>query len=430
MKRRLVLRLIGGLLSASIARLLGWASTVLGEEPGTTIKPPVPRPVYPTSAIIGDEVMPHSTTTCFLCGDVMTGRGIDQIMPQPSQPDIYEGYMRSAKGYVELAEQANGAIEQPVDYPYIWGEALNVLQQEAPQVRLVNLETAVTTSDEYWRGKGINYRMHPDNIRCLTAAAIQCCSLANNHVLDWGYSGLGDTLATLKQAGIHSVGAGETLSAAQSAAAIHTAPGNRLIVFGCGSPSSGIPPDWAARVDKPGINMLDEFSAQGLAAFATQVRAIKRPGDVVVCSIHWGGNWGYDIPASRRRFAHRLIDRAAVDIVHGHSSHHPLGIEVYRDKLILYGCGDFINDYEGIGGHEDFRGELSLMYFVAVDPRSGNLARLKLVPLQINQLQLHSATAQDASWLHDTLNREGQHLGTRVQLNEDNTMLLHWGSAA
>ena len=120
--------------------------------------------------------MHHRTTTCFLCGDVMTGRGIDQIMPQPSQPDIYEGYMRSAKGYVELAEQANGAIEQPVDYPYIWGDALNILQQEAPQVRLVNLETAVTTSDDYWRGKGINYRMHPDNIRCLKAADIQCCA--------------------------------------------------------------------------------------------------------------------------------------------------------------------------------------------------------------------------------------------------------------
>jgi poly-gamma-glutamate synthesis protein (capsule biosynthesis protein) len=374
--------------------------------------------------------MHHRTTTCFLCGDVMTGRGIDQIMPQPSQPDIYEGYMRSAKGYVELAEQANGAIEQPVDYPYIWGDALNILQQEAPQVRLVNLETAVTTSDDYWRGKGINYRMHPDNIRCLNAADIQCCSLANNHVLDWGYAGLSETLATVKRAGIRSVGAGETLSAAQSAAVINTAPGTRLIVFGCGTPGSGIPPDWAAMADKPGINMLDEFSAQGFAAFAAQVRAVKRPGDVVVCSIHWGGNWGYDIPAARRRFAHQLIDEAAVDIVHGHSSHHPLGIEVYRDKLVLYGCGDFINDYEGIGSYVDYRGELSLMYFVAVDPSSGKLAQLKLVPLQIKQLQLRSATAQDALWLHDTLNREGQRLGTRVQLAEDKTMLLQWDSAA
>jgi len=52
------------------------------------------------------------------------------------------------------------------------------------------------------------------------------------------------------------------------------------------------------------------------------------------------------------------------------------------------------------------------------------------VPLQIKQLQLHSATAQDALWLHDTLNREGQRLGTRVQLSEDKTMLLRWDSAA
>jgi len=164
------------------------------------------------------------------------------------------------------------------------------------------------------------------------------------------------------------------LSAAQQAIAINTAPGNRLIVFGCGTPSSGIPLDWAAMARKPGINMLDEFSVQGFAAFATQVRAVKRPGDVVVCSIHWGSNWGYDIPAPRRRLAHQLIDEAAVDIVHGHSSYHPLGIEVYRDKLVLYGCGDFINDYEGIGSHKDYRGELSLMYFVAVDPSMSDVS--------------------------------------------------------
>ena len=50
---------------------------------------------------------------------------------------------------------------------------------------------------------------------------------------------------------------------------------------------------------------------------------------------------------SQIRFAHRLID-AGVDVVHGHSSHHPRPIEVYRGKLILYGCGDTIDDYEGI----------------------------------------------------------------------------------
>ncbi|MDA3786559.1 MAG: hypothetical protein PF568_06730, partial [Deltaproteobacteria bacterium] len=65
--------------------------------------------------------------TLFLAGDVMTGRGIDQVLPHPADPVIYEPYMRSAYGYVELAEQQNGFIPKPVDYSYFWGDALVVL---------------------------------------------------------------------------------------------------------------------------------------------------------------------------------------------------------------------------------------------------------------------------------------------------------------
>ena len=46
-----------------------------------------------------------------------------------------------------------------------------------------------------------------------------------------------------------------------------------------------------------------------------------------------------------------LIEEAGVPVVHGHSSHHPKAIEVYEGRLILYGCGDFLNDYEGIAGY-------------------------------------------------------------------------------
>ena len=52
----------------------------------------------------------------FLCGDVMTGRGIDQILPQPSSPEIYESYLTSAEQYIEIAEWVSGPIPHPVDY--------------------------------------------------------------------------------------------------------------------------------------------------------------------------------------------------------------------------------------------------------------------------------------------------------------------------
>jgi poly-gamma-glutamate synthesis protein (capsule biosynthesis protein) len=146
--------------------------------------------------------------TLFLSGDVMTGRGIDQILPHPSDPVIHEGYMKDARGYVEIAEKVNGPIPRSVAPGYIWGDALDELERVAPDLRIVNLETAVTRSDDYWKGKEIHYRMHPGNIDCITAAKIDICALANNHILDWGYTGLKETLETLKKAKIRSVGQG------------------------------------------------------------------------------------------------------------------------------------------------------------------------------------------------------------------------------
>lgn len=364
-------------------------------------------------------------TCLFLCGDVMTGRGIDQILPHPVDPVLYESYVQSARGYVELAEKRNGHIESPVDYAYIWGDALAEWRRMHPHACIVNLETAVTTSDE-WLPKGINYRMHPDNLECLTAAKIDCCVLANNHVLDWGVSGLLETLSALRSV-IPSAGAGEDAERAASPAVLPV-PDRRVIVFGAGAISSGIPGDWAASRGRAGVNFLPDLSPATIGKIEKQVSAAREANDIVVFSIHWGGNWGYAIPGQHRDFAHALIDTAGVDMVHGHSSHHPLGIEVYHGKPILYGCGDFINDYEGIGGHEAYRGDLTLMYF-AVFGTCGELLRLTMSPMQIRQLSLHRASPEDAEWLRGRLSSEGEKLNTRVSRNPDDRLELHWGSA-
>jgi len=295
------------------------------------------------------------TITLFLGGDVMTGRGIDQVLPHPGNPRIYEPYMTSAKGYVRLAEEVNGPISKPVDFAYIWGDALEELRRTNPDVRIINLETAVTSSPEFWAGKGINYRMQPKNIPCITAAKIDCCVLSNNHVLDWGYAGLKETLTTLTGANLKAAGAGRSLLEAEAPAVIEVAGKGRVLVFGFGDESSGIPWLWGARRDRPGVNLLPDLSGDTVRRIAKRISGLKQKGDWVVASIHWGGNWGYEILSAQREFAHRLIDQALVDVVHGHSSHHPKGIEVYKGKPILFGCGDFLNDYEGISGYEDFR---------------------------------------------------------------------------
>ena len=362
----------------------------------------------------------------FLCGDVMTGRGIDQILAHPGNPRLFERYMDSAREYVEIAERASGVIPRRVGPDYIWGDALAELERARPDVRLVNLETAVTTAGDAWPGKGIHYRMQPANVQCLVAAKIDCCVLANNHVLDWGYDGLEETIATLRAARIRSVGAGTNAAQAAAPAAIDTLSGVRVLVFAYGSPSAGVPMEWAARTRRAGVNVLDESAPDAAEHVARDVRALKQPGDLVIASIHWGGNWGYDVPREHRQLAHRLIDEAGVDVVHGHSSHHPRPIEVYRDKLILYGCGDFLNDYEGIRGNESFRPELSLMYLSELDPASGRLRSLTLIPTCIRRFRVNRASALDATWLRDMLNREGRRFGTSVELQTGGALELRW----
>jgi poly-gamma-glutamate synthesis protein (capsule biosynthesis protein) len=364
--------------------------------------------------------------TLFLCGDVMTGRGIDQVLPHPSDPIIYESYMQSAIGYVELAEMVNGPIQKPVDFSYIWGDSLEELERVAPDLRIINLETSVTKSDDYWKGKGINYRMHPENIGCLTIAKIDYCSLANNHVLDWGYAGLTETLATLRKANIHSAGAGEILQEAENPVVMEVEGKGRIIVFSFGLETSGIPISWAASEDKPGVNLLKNLSDETVWEIKEKIGQVEKQGDIVIASIHWGSNWGYEIPPEQKDFAYRLIDDAGVDVIHGHSSHHVKGIEVYKEKPIIYGSGDFINDYEGIGGYEGFRSDLTLMYFVSMDPSTGKLVHMHMTPMQIKNFKANRASRADALWLRDVINREGKKFGTRAEINQDNTLTLKW----
>ena len=172
--------------------------------------------------------------------------------------------------------------------------------------------------------------------------------------------------------------------------------------------------------------MLPDLSQATVGAIGAAVKEVKRTGAVAVASLHWGGNWGYQVTQSQREFAHWLIDDAGIDMVHGHSSHHVKGIEVYGGKPILYGCGDFLTDYEGIGGHEEFRDDLVLMYFPAIDPATGLLLRLDITPLRLRNFRLNHASAPEAQWLEGVLNGEGRRFGTGVERDEDNRLTLRW----
>jgi poly-gamma-glutamate synthesis protein (capsule biosynthesis protein) len=367
--------------------------------------------------------------TVFLCGDVMTGRGVDQILRHPSAPRLHEPAVDDARAYVELAEELNGPIPRKAAGSYVWGDALEELERAKPDARIVNLETSITRSDDFWPDKGIHYRMHPENVACLTAGGIDVCVLANNHVLDCGRAGLLETLETLARSGIKTTGAGTNLEEARQPAFVELAGGGRLVAFALASATSGVSPAWAATKERPGVELLDDLSPATAADIAARVGAARRPGDLVIASIHWGSNWGYEVSPELVRFAHWLVD-AGVDLVHGHSSHHVRPIEVDRNHLILYGCGDFIDDYEGIAGYEEFRDDLVLMYFATLDAASGELIRLRMVPMQLRKLRLTRPSGADVRWLEETVARTSAEFGSSVELAEDGSLLLHWRGEA
>ncbi|OHB66164.1 MAG: hypothetical protein A2Y76_07240 [Planctomycetes bacterium RBG_13_60_9] len=237
----------------------------------------------------------------------------------------------------------------------------------------------------------------------------------------------------------------------------------RVLVFSFGSVTSGIPLRWAAAQDRPGVNLLGDLSHETSHRIAAQMQDARSPGDTAIASIHWGGNWGYDIPEAQIRFAHSLIDEG-VDLVYGHSSHHAKAMEVYQGCPIFYGCGDFLTDYEGIRGHEAYRGDLAVMYLITLDPpqsglshspcndisgrctpwrgaqrrsnldpqdgkllrcaRNGMLIEVRLIPLQVRHFRLNRASATDARWLHRMLNRESTPFGTMISLSADNSLTV------
>jgi poly-gamma-glutamate capsule biosynthesis protein CapA/YwtB (metallophosphatase superfamily) len=372
---------------------------------------------------------PSRVIRLFLCGDVMIGRGIDQVLRHSCDPALHESYVHSAMDYVDLAEAANGPIPRHVDPAYVWGAALDEWSRAPPDGRIINLETSVTRSDDYMP-KGINYRVSPDNATCLAAGAIDCCVLANNHVLDWGRAGLMETLATLARLGIKTAGAGRNFDEAAAPAVLDFHRKSRVLVFSFACPSSGVSRSWAATGELPGINILDDLSPAGAARIVEEIERARRPGDVILVSIHWGPNWGYEVPEADRRFAHALIDNAGVSIVHGHSSHHAKGVEVYRNRLILYGCGDFLNDYEGIRGYEAYRDDLALMYFAGVDAASANVVSLEISPLQIRNFRLVRPSRRDVEWLQQMLDRESRRFGPRVVLDETGRLALSWSRSS
>jgi len=343
---------------------------------------------------------PANAIRLFLGGDVMTGRLIDRLFPVHCPP-VAEPEESIAR-VEDLQNSVRDAHGDAVPHDYIWGFAREAVDAAEPDFRLVNLETAITTCSDR-QDKRYTFRMHPDNIACLTAMRLDCVSLANNHSLDFGKTGLVQTLVTLEQAGIATCGAGLSPELAARPAIRDLPGGGRVLVFGWGFASSGVPETWAVARNRPGIQRIEEINAETAAAMARSIAAWRRPGDVVIASLHWGDNWVSEVPEAHRALARLLVDRAGVDVIHGHSAHHLQPAEIHNGKLILYDCGDLIDDYAATAGPPEYRHHMGALFFADVDRETGRAVNFFATPVRRANYRLQSCDAATSQWVQNTL---------------------------
>jgi poly-gamma-glutamate capsule biosynthesis protein CapA/YwtB (metallophosphatase superfamily) len=242
-------------------------------------------------------------------------------------------------GDVMLGRLVNDALKtEPPPYP--WGNTLHVLK--TADFRLCNLETAITDKGNPWSAtpKVFHFRTDPINVGVLTAASISQVCLANNHILDYEFEGMFQTIEILKENGVNFAGAGEDLTAASMPAVSEV----KRLKIGLISFTDN-EPVWEATNERPGVFYvpidLGDNRTRHLLETVEKAREIV---DLLIVSPHWGPNWGYDPPPEHKYLAHALLDHGA-DIVFGHSAHIFRGIELYKGKPIFYNAGDFVNDY-------------------------------------------------------------------------------------
>ena len=318
---------------------------------------------------MSNKVVPEKTVTIGFGGDTMLGRLVNEKIKQTS-------------------------------YTYPWGTLLPLLKKT--DLNIINLETTLTKSEQKVE-KVFNFKSDPQNVQLLKAGSIDIVSLANNHSLDFGPTGLQETTATLDAAGIAHVGAGNNAHEA-AAPVITTVHGITIGILGI----TDNEPGWQASENKPGINYIAVGNIQKVKPM---IEALRPQVDLLVVTTHWGPNMRQRPTQAFQDFAHALID-TGVDIIHGHSAHIFQGIEIYKNKLILYDTGDFVDDYRV---NPTLRNDHSFFFQVTIG-KTG-VKYLTLTPIIISNMQALVATGPEKRLIIQRMQKLSAEFGTHVPDN-------------
>jgi poly-gamma-glutamate capsule biosynthesis protein CapA/YwtB (metallophosphatase superfamily) len=305
-------------------------------------------------------------------------------------------------GDVMLGRMVGEMLVAKKDFAYPWGNLLPILTHT--DFNIANLETTFS-KDGVKAAKAFNFQSDPSNVEALVQANIRVVNLANNHILDYGIKGLKETIRTLNAVNIKHTGAGLTLNQAQYPAYITKKDINFAILgFTDNEPS------WAARENKAGVNYITTQETS-IATIRPLIQMVKKNADIVIVSLHGGPNWDERPSRKFQKFAHKLLD-AGVDIIHGHSPHIFQGVEIYKNKLIMYSTGDFIDDY---ATDEIMRNDQSFFFLVTVDKKG--LKELRLIPVTNKNMQVNKAPLGDRLAILQRMQRLSSDLNTKIPIN-------------
>ncbi len=315
-------------------------------------------------------------------------------------------------GDVMLGRLVNEALARlPAAYP--WGDVLPVLR--AADALVINLECVLADRGQPQPGKTFTFRSDARNVAVLTAAGVRAVSLANNHTLDYGAGALLECLTVLDRAGIARAGAGRTLDEAQAPAVVQAGDGVLALLA-----VTDNEPGWAATADRPGVWYVpvDDPDGPAFRTLLAQVARAREVADLVIVSAHWGPNWGLAPPLAHRAAAQRLLE-AGAGVVYGHSAHVVRGAAWGKDGLVLYSCGDFVDDY---AVDPVQRNDWSFVFLL--DVRGGRVEGVRLVPTVIRDCQARLARGAERDAIVRRMQRLCADLGTETRCTPDGLELL------
>ena len=332
-----------------------------------------------------------SITLCFI-GDINLGRYEDNEVDS-SFGDVLS--LIDTDGYTDTSLKR------------IYKETLEVLKE--CDLVVGNLETGITASKKRAEKKGSRnfwFRMDPKYARVLKLNENMFLNIANNHIFDYRKKGMDDTKENLNDVGIRYSGAGNNIEDARGLVTFEIS-GISVGIFGCADHYDY----WAAKRkrgglelgsvgEKPpyGIYYVDFSSYQDILDYITEV---KKEVDLLIMSIHWGYNFDEDVNPKYQKFAKKAFN-AGVDIIYGHSSHHVKCVRWSepKGKVLIYGIGDFINDY---AIDHRYRSDLGMILKVTVEQKKVKMVSVIPTKISNRQVNLTDAGGQDHAWVRKNI---------------------------